>query len=318
MKRTLLFLTYLLVGVSLYATTQHFDLVVSLDGTGNYTSVQEAINAVRDYRPEGRTRILIKNGIYKEKVVVPSTKTNISLIGENCDSTIISWNDHAQINNLGTFKSYTLKAEGLGFEAENLTIENCAEPVAQAVALHIESDKAAFRNCRFLGNQDTVFNGNEQARQYFESCYIEGTTDFIFGPAAAWFENCTIHSKRNSYITAASTPAWRAYGYIFNNCRLTADKGVNKVYLGRPWRAHAATLFMNCHMGEHIIPEGWHNWRDPEREKTARYLEYNNDGPGADRSKRVAWSRELTKKEYKAITLKKMFEGTPSWNPIVR
>ena len=119
--------------------------------------------------------------------------------------------------------------------------------------------------------------------------------------ATAWFERCTIHSKANSYITAASTPENAAYGYIFSHCRLTADEGVTKVYLGRPWRPYAYTLFIYCEMGSHIRPEGWHNWRNPANETTARYMEYGNTGPGADRTGRVAWCRKLTDKEAQAI-----------------
>ncbi|MEG1585688.1 MAG: pectinesterase family protein [Bacteroidales bacterium] len=282
-------------------SAQQGDIIVAPDGSGDFTSIQEAIFSVRDYRPEGRTVIFIKKGVYHEKIVCPEWKTNITLRGEERDATIITHNDHANLNKMGTFRTYTLKAEGIGFEMENLTVVNDAPQIGQAVALHVESDRAAFRNCRFLGFQDTVFNGNEMSRQYFEHCYIEGTTDFIFGPATVWFEKCEIHSKRNSYITAASTPAYKPYGYIFNNCRLTADQGIDQVYLGRPWRAHSAVIFMNCEMGSHIRPLGWHNWGKSENEKSARYYEYNNSGPGSDRSKRVSWSRELSKKEAKKI-----------------
>lgn len=296
----------LLLFSSLYASAApQYDITVATDGTGDFKSIQDAIMSVRDYRPEGRTVIFIKNGIYHEKVVCPSWKTNITLRGENRDSTIITHDDHAKINNMGTFRTYTLKAEGIGFEMENLTVINDAPQIGQAVALHVESDRARFRNCRFLGFQDTVFNGNEKSEQYFENCYIEGTTDFLFGPATVWLENCEIRSKRNSYITAASTPADKPYGYVFNNCRLTADSGVDKVYLGRPWRAYSAVIFMNCEMGNHIAPAGWDNWRNAANESTARYYEYNNSGAGSDRSRRVSWSRTLTKKEAKEILKQK-------------
>ena len=170
-------------------------------------------------------------------------------------------------------------------------------------------------NCRFLGNQDTVYTGVENTRLYFKDCYIEGTTDFIFGPSVAWFENCDIKNKINSYITAASTPNGQTYGYIFNNCRITADEGVDKCYLGRPWRPYAYTLFMNCELGKHIRPEGWHNWSNKANEETARYLEYNNRGEGANTSKRCAWSKQLTKKEAAKITPAEVFSTSDSWNP---
>ncbi|MCL2133535.1 MAG: pectinesterase family protein, partial [Bacteroidales bacterium] len=264
------------------------DIVVARDGTGNFRNIQEAINSVRDFRPEGRVRIFVKNGLYKEKIIVPANKTNISLVGESVEKTIITWDDHAKIESMGTFKTYTILIQGDGFEAENITFENNAEQLGQAVAVHIEADKVQFRNCRLLGNQDTLYTGKAGARQYFADCYIEGTTDFIFGPSTVWFENCTVHSKKNSFITAASTPEDIAYGYVFNRCTLTAEEGIDKVYLGRPWRAHAAVVFMYCDVGAHILPEAWENWRNPENEKTARFSEYRNTGLGANTSDRVS------------------------------
>jgi pectin methylesterase-like acyl-CoA thioesterase len=190
---------------------------------------------------------------------------------------------------------------GSDITLKNITIENNSARLGQAVALHTEGDRLRFIGCRFLGHQDTVYTGRGGTRLLFRDCYIEGTTDFIFGPSTAWFENCTIKSKANSYITAASTPADVEYGYVFNRCRLIADEGVTKVYLGRPWRPYAYTLFMNCTLGSHIVPAGWENWRNPDNEKTARYAEYNNSGDGANTKQRVAWSRQLTKKEVEKI-----------------
>lgn len=250
--------------------------------------------------------------MYKEKLLIPSWITDISLIGENADSTIITFDDHAGRGKMGTFDSYSVKIEGNDIYVENITIENSAGPVGQAVALHVEGDRCIFRNCRFLGNQDTMFASGENARQYFVDCYIEGTTDFIFGPATAVFENCVIHSKKNSYITAASTPQWVNYGYIFKDCRLTAEEGVDEVYLGRPWRDYARTVFMNCEMGDHIRPEGWHNWSRPEAEKTTFYAEYSSKGPGANPITRANWSHQLKEKELRNFSLDVIFNG---WNP---
>ena len=159
------------------------------------------------------------------------------------------------------------------------------------------------------GNQDTVFTGNEKSRVYFENCYIEGTTDFIFGPATCWFENCEIFSKQNYYITAASSAQENPFGYVFHNCRLAAADNVTKVYLGRPWRAYAAVTFIKCDLGRQIRPEGWENWRNPENEKTARYSEYKNHGEGASTEKRVSWSRQLSKKEAKQYTRENVLGG---------
>lgn len=291
-------------------TTYH--KVVSKDGTGDYTTIQEAVNAVLVYQDQ-RTIIEVKNGIYKEKVVVPASRVNVSLIGEDQDKTIITYDDNANINNMGTFLSYTMLVHGDGFRAENLTIENSSRISGQAVALHLEGTESVFINCRLLGNQDTLFTGNANGRFYFSDCYIEGTTDFIFGPATVWFENCAIHSKIDSYITAASTPAVHEFGYVFNACRLTGEPGI-KVYLGRPWRAYAYVLFMNCNIDGHIRLEGWENWGNPENEKTARYLEYNNTGPGAITNRRVKWSRLLPAGEASLITVSKVFPDLDFWS----
>lgn len=204
---------------------------------------------------------------------------------------------------MGTSRTYTMRIEGNGITLKNITIQNNAPRLGQAVALHTKSDRLIFINCRFIGNQDTVYTGMAGGRLYFLNCYICGTTDFIFGASTAWFEECTIESLSNSYITAASTPEDQPFGYVFNKCRLTAAEGVSKVYLGRPWRDYGYTLFMDCELGSHIRPEGWHHWKE-HREQTARYREYNNRGEGADTSRRVSWTRELTRKEARRITKK--------------
>ena len=250
----------------------------------------EGIRAFMDYK----VTVLVKKGVYKEKVILPSWLENVDFIGENVENTIITYDDHANIKKMGTFRTYTLKVEGSSITFKNLTIENNAARLGQAVALHTEGDRLVFINCRFLGNQDTIYTGAKGTRLCFLNCYIEGTTDFIFGPSTALFHNCTIHSKANSYITAASTPKDIEVGYVFKNCKLTAAPDVDKVYLGRPY---AATVFINCEMGKHICPAGWDNWRNPENEKTARYAEYGNTGEGADNTNRVKWVKQLTRKD---------------------
>ena len=162
-----------------------------------------------------------------------------------------------------------------------------------------------------------MYTGAEGTRLYFSDCYIEGTTDFIFGPSIALFENCEVRSKANSYVTAASTPKKYAVGYVFRNCRLTAEPEVTKVYLGRPWRPYAATVFINCEMGGHIRPEGWHNWGKAENEQTARYAEYGSKGEGASAAKRVEWAKQLTKKEAARYDDTEFIYGMSSnWNPV--
>ncbi|WP_367279731.1 pectinesterase family protein [uncultured Bacteroides sp.] len=288
--------------------------MVAQDGSGDYATLGEALESVRAFM-DYNVKIYVKKGIYKEKLVIPSWLQNIEIIGEDVNATIITYADHANINNMGTFRTYTMKVEGSHITFRDITIENNAPRLGQAVALHTEGDCLRFINCRFLGNQDTVYTGTAGTRLYFKNCYIEGTTDFIFGPATAWFEGCTIHSKANSYITAASTPKDVQFGYIFDKCELTAEDNVDKVYLGRPWRPYAYTLFMNCKLGSHIVPEGWNNWRNKENEKTARYAEFKNSGEGAEISKRVGWSLQLSEKQAKSVTLNNVFSTSGVWNP---
>jgi pectin methylesterase-like acyl-CoA thioesterase len=294
-------------------------LFVARDGTGEFRNINEAIEVCRAFM-EYHKVIFVKKGTYKEKLVIPQWLTNIEICGEDRDNTIITWDDHANIfyaptgKGMGTFRTFTLKIQGCKITLKNITVENNAARLGQAVALHTEGDQLTFINCRFLGHQDTIYTGNAKTRLFFKDCYIEGTTDFIFGPSTAWFEGCNIFCKANSYITAASTPQDVPYGYIFNNCRITCDKGVDKVYLGRPWRDYGYTLFMNCELPREIRPEGWHQWR-PEAVKTARYLEYNNRGEGAATDQRVPWSRQLTKKEAQQITLERVFTINDNWNP---
>lgn len=289
------------------------ELVVAQDGTGDYSTIAEALESVRAFM-DFDVKIYVKKGTYKEKLIVPSWLQNVEIIGEDVQNTIITNADHANMNNMGTFRTYTVKVEGNHITFRNITIENNAPKLGQAVALHTEGDCLRFINCRFLGNQDTVYTGVAGTRLYFEDCYIEGTTDFIFGPSTAWFENCTIHSKANSYVTAASTPENIKYGYIFNNCKLTAEEGVDKVYLGRPWRPYAYTLFMNCELGKHIVKAGWDNWRNPKNEKTARYAEYKNTGKGADISQRVSWARQLSDKDVKMLVKSEFYTFSNTWD----
>src|SRR5512133_262750 len=261
-----------------------YEMTVAQDGSGNYKTIQAAIDASRSF-PDKRITIHVKNGTYKEKIVVPACNNRLSVIGEDAEKTIITWDDYFNKINRGrnsTFYTCTFLVEADDFYAENLTIENSAGPVGQALALYVKGDRCVFRNCRILGNQDTLYTDGLNSRHYFDGCYIEGTTDFIFGPATALFTNCIIHSKRDSYITAASTPEGKPFGYVFMNCKITAAPEAKKVYLGRPWRDYAKTVFINCELGPHIVPEAWSNWSGTERDKTAYYAEYGNTGQGAD------------------------------------
>ena len=315
MRKVLGLLLLLSVVSAAWAQERQDTIVVSRDGTGNFRTLQEAIESARAFMDYTVT-IYVKNGVYKEKVIVPSWVENIDIIGEDRDKTIITYDDHANINKMGTFRTYTVKVEGSDITFKNLTIENNAAQLGQAVALHTEGDRLKFINCRILGNQDTIYTGAKFTRLYFKDCYIDGTTDFIFGPSTALFEDCIIHSKRNSYVMAASTPKEAKYGYVFKHCKLTAEPGVDKVYLGRPWRPYAYTLFIECELGKHIVLAGWHNWGKQSNEETARYMEYKNTGEGANASERVAWSKQLTKKEAEAVTVDAIFRTQSDWDPI--
>lgn len=323
MKRILTLLTIMLATATGTLAADKYDnpdtIVVSRDGTGEFRTIGEAIEVCRAFMDYHKV-IYVKRGVYKEKLIVPQWLTNIEILGEDRDATVITYDDHANIPNpatgrgIGTFRTYTVKVEGNSITFRNITIENNSARLGQAVALHTEGDRLVFVNCRLLGHQDTVYTGVAGTRLFFRDCYIEGTTDFIFGPSTAWFENCEIRSRADSYITAASTPKDRPYGYIFNRCRLTADANVTKVYLGRPWRDYGYTLFIDCEMGRHIRPEGWHHWQK-ERQQTARYMEYGNSGEGAATDRRAPWTRRLTKKEAAKITMEEVFSINDKWTP---
>lgn len=304
-------------------------LTVAQDGSGNYKTIQEAVNSVRDLGKE-RVVIHVRKGIYHEKVIIPSWKTNITLIGESAENTIITGNDYSGkavadgkdaygLSKLSTYTSYTVLIQGNDVRLENLTIENTAGRVGQAVALHVEGDRAIVRNCRILGNQDTLYTAKSDSRQLYENCFIEGTTDFIFGEATCVFRGCTIKSLSDSYITASAQREGQKFGYVFFDCKLVADTAVKKVYLGRPWRPYAKTVFIRTEMGPHILPEGWNPWKGdkmfPDKEKTAYYAEYQSKGPGAVLNKRVSWSKQLTANEAKTYSLKNIFGSIKGWLP---
>jgi pectinesterase len=283
-----------------------FDFTVSADGTGNFKTVQEAINAVPDFR-KNRTTIFIKAGVYKEKLVLPASKTNVSFVGEYVEKTILTHDDFASKKNrfgeeMGTTGSTSFYIFAEGFTAENITFENSSGPVGQAVAVRIDGDMAAFQNCRFLGFQDTLYPHGENSRQYYKNCYFEGTVDFIFGWSTAVFDECTIFCKDHGYITAPSTNENSEFGFVFLNCKITGDAPESSFYLGRPWRPFGKAVFIGCELGKHIKPEGWHNWGKTENEKTAFFAEYQNSGPGA-KENRVTWSHELTGDEAAKYTV---------------
>jgi pectinesterase len=298
------------------AAQSDWDYVVAADGSGDFARIQEAIDAVPHLRAN-RTVIFIKKGTYKEKLLLPSTKTNVTFIGEDVHTTILTWDDYASKpnrfgENIGTSGSASFFVNGDGFEAYNLTFENSSGPVGQAVAVRIDGDKVKFENCRFLGFQDTLYLHGDRSRQYYKNCYIEGTVDFIFGSATALFENCEIRCKKGGYITAASTPLGKDYGLVFLSCRITADAPDARFYLGRPWRNYAKTVFVQCYLDAHIRTEGWHNWNKPEAEQSVVYAEYLSYGSGAATEGRVSWSQQLSPEAAENYTKERILGD---WNP---
>lgn len=314
--KTLFFLLLTAVCFSANAIHSKPDFIVAADGSGNFKTVQEAINAVPDFRKK-ETIIFIKKGIYKEKLILAASKHHVKLIGESLNETVLTYDDYAQKKNAfgeekGTSGSSSFFIYGEGFSAENITFENSSGPVGQAVAVWAGGDKLTFNNCRFLGFQDTLYTYGGNNRQYYKNCYIEGTVDFIFGASTAWFENCTIFCKKGGYITAASTADTTKYGYVFNQCKVKGNAPDNSFYLGRPWRPYAKVAFLNCELSALIRAEGWHNWGKESNEKTAYYAEYKSTGKGAQADKRVSWSHQLTIDEYQTYILENVFRG---WNP---
>ena len=314
---TLALLLTAVVGRAASSSEGDYHFVVAQDGTGHFRTVQEAVNAVPDFRKGGPTRIYIKKGIYKEKLVIPDTKDGVQLYGE--DGVVLTYDDYASKSNVfgenkGTSGSSSVYVFGPNFLAENITFENSSGPVGQAVACHVGGDRAVFRRCRFLGFQDTLYTFGSGTREYYEDCYIEGTVDFIFGKATSVFNRCEIRCKRSGgYITAPATPEGTPYGYVFIDCRMTADDGVKDgtVWLSRPWRPYAKCVFIRCQLGRHIRPEGWNNWSNPANELTAYYAEYQSRGEGAAPDRRAPWSYQLT--DISNDYLKTILAGSDGW-----
>jgi pectinesterase len=310
-------LTTNVINAAAQKANDKFDFIVAKDNSSPYHSIQEVLNLI----PSGNNkpvRIFVKQGIYNEVITVDASKSNISLIGENENNTIIRYDNHAGVKDangdtLNTWTCATAFIYGNDFQAQHISFSNQAGfNAGQAVALRVEGNRASFFNCKMTGFQDVLFLSGNGVKHYFEDCYIEGTTDFIFGAATAVFENCLIHSKKNSHVTAASTNSIIPFGFVFKNCTLTGDTSLNKVSLGRPWSPTASVTYLNCWMGKHIIEEGWNNWKNPANEATARYSEFNSSGPGANPSKRVNWSKQLSEAQAKELTNAKIL-GT--WSP---
>lgn len=295
------------------------DAVVAADGSAKYKTVQEAIDAAPQLSQAGsHWTILIKPGRYHELVYVQREKHFISLVGEAADKTVITYDRRASQPGddgkpIGTFRTPTVQIDADDFTVEDLTLENSAGRVGQALALRVDGDRMIFRRCRFLGFQDTILLN--RGRQYFDHCYIAGATDFIFGGATAYFHSCEIHCVADGYLTAASTPQSETFGFVFSHCKITGEQPEIKTYLGRPWRPFASTIFLNTEMSGNIRPEGWNNWKKPDAEKTSRYSESGSTGPGAKPDARVSWAKPLTDPDAQALTAGKVLGGSDGWNP---
>ncbi len=306
-------------------------IIVDCSGDGDYKSIQEAIDSV-----SGNVCIYIKNGVYKEKLII--NKPYITILGEDKEKTVLTYNDGALALDetgkpMGTFKTASVHVlrEAEGFRAENITIENSAgmgDVVGQAVALYLDCDKAVIKNCRLIARQDTLLTAPMHEditrepdilnRQYFEDCYIEGDVDFIFGGAVAVFKNCIIFSLDrnmdiNGYVTAACTSKSMKFGYVFFNCDFKSDAREGSVYLGRPWREFAKTVFIDCNMDEHINKESFSKWKGFEqRSETCFYAQYNSKGKGFDKNTVAPWTYILNEEDIKKYTVDNIFEG---WKP---
>ncbi len=306
-----------------------YNAIVANDVSANYTNLQLAINAAPDNGTQPY-RVLVKLGIYEGQFIVPKSKNHIELFGEDLTNSILTYDLNVRESNAATdlrFKGTGVIVQGSDFQAQNMTIQNISGDHGQALALRVDGDRAIFNRCRILGWQDTLMVNN--GRDYFTNCYIAGRVDFIYGSAAAVFQDCEIHSKDGGHVTAANTPQGKPFGYVFMNCTLTGDStpwadpagdpaktnAMAMADLGRPWRPYASVTYLNCWMGSHIKPAGWNNWRNPANELTARYAEYNSTGPGANPEGRVKWSKQLTTENADKITVQSVLGGDDDWDP---
>ncbi|CAH1434954.1 unnamed protein product [Lactuca virosa] len=287
------------------STTDAILIVVDQSGQGDYTTIQKAIDAVASNNSE-LIYISIKPGTYREKIAVSADKPFITLSGTDANNTIITWNDGGDI-----FDSPTVSVMASDFIARYLTIQNTFGTSGKGIALRVSADRAAFYGCRIISYQDTLLD--DSGRHYYNNCYIEGAVDFICGNAASIFEGCHLHSVAKSFgvITAQhrNSPLENT-GLTFVGCKITGLVG--GTVLGRPWGPYSRVIFAQTFMSDTVSPQGWLDWDDPSKQRTVYYGEYKCYGPGADRSKRVGWSRELSRDECAPFVNKTMIGGR-SW-----
>jgi len=292
--------------------------VVAPDGSGDYTTIQDAIDAVpQSTSATKRWVILVKPGTYHERVYIQREKRFVTLVGADPSTVVVTYGLYASMAGpdgkpIGTFRTPTVQVDADDFSAENITFDNSAGRVGQALALRVDGDREVFRNWRFIGWQDTVLLN--RGRQYIEDSLIAGDVDFIFGGATAWFERCQIFCRRDGYVTATSTPSEAPHGFVFANGSITGAPGARS-YLGRPWRDYAQVTFLNTMMTDVVRPAGWHNWDRPDREQTARYREYGSRGDGGAMAGRQPWARSLSADDARAITVASVLGGADAWDP---
>jgi pectinesterase len=316
--RLVIFLPALLIWASA-ARCASPNATVAADGSGDYPTVRAAIDAAPQIcRDDGhRWVIFIKPGTYRELIGVQREKRFIELIGADADTTVISFDLSSNLPGpdgkpIGTFRTPTLSIDADDFAIENLSIANTAGQKGPALALRLDGDRITVRHCHLTGWQDTLLVN--RGRHYFDDCTIEGATDFIFGGATAWFERCHLRALGGGFLTAASTPDFQSFGFVFDHCDITGAPGV-KTYLGRPWRDFAQVVFLHTAMADAIRPEGWNNWSKPNAEKTVIYAEFDSTGPGSPHGQRASWSKQLTSDEASRYTLANVLQGTDHWDP---
>ncbi len=287
------------------------DLIVARDGSGDVKTVNEALRRVPTNNGK-RFIIFIKRGTYNEQITV--TARDLSLLGENAEETKITSSVNSAAGGASWPPRCSVYIGADNFHAENITFENSFGPGAQAMAVVANADRLVFKNCRFLGSQDTLYV--KSGRQYFQNCYIEGSRDFICGQAAAVFEDCSLHSKGDGYIAAPMRLSSSEPGaLIFFHCKVTGEKIRNGVFLGRPWGPYGRAVFLETDMGAHIRAEGWNNWDKPASEKTAYFAEYNSHGAGARPTGRVQWAHQLSTAEARQFEPENFLKGNDGWNP---
>lgn len=327
-SRNNLWLSLLITVFSITSTYGQYDVVVAKDGSGNFTTVQAAIDAA----PTGRTtayKIFIKNGKYKEVVTLPSNKPFLELIGESAARTIITYDNYSGKPipggggaGYGTNNCATVFVNGSDCALFNLSIENSTGYVGdgpQAVAVYVTGDRVAFKNCRLNSGQDTLWH-NGSGRQYFKNCYIDGNTDFIFGSSIAVFDSCVIYGRDRvdggggGYLTAANTTIGQPYGEVFRDCQIPKNRGITSYSMGRPWQNQPKTVYLNTRMSSSIQPTGWSTWNVSTSEIT--YAEYKNkyyNGTPVDVSQRLSWSKQLSDAEAAAYYNNSNLFG--AWDP---